>query len=60
MSQKLGETWDSRHGIRKRAQNNCKENRKGNIWTRKAEMWRIRTNMEIKDLLRGEDVIKFK
>jgi hypothetical protein len=59
MGQKLGGNWDSRHGKRERAQNNCTEVRKENIWTRKRELWRIRTNVKIKDTLQDED-IKFR
>jgi hypothetical protein len=40
MSQKLGETWDNRQGRRERAQNTCTEDRKGDIWSRKRELWK--------------------
>jgi hypothetical protein len=60
MSQKLGETWDNRQGRRERAQNTSTEDRKGDIWSRKRELWRIRTNMEIKDILQGKDIVKFR
>lgn len=51
---------DIRHGRNGHAWNTCTEDRKKNIWNRKRELWRLRTNKEIKAILQVKYIIKFR